>query len=242
MEQLKILIVEEDESKRLMFAMYLADQKLEQDAHFIRAEQLNQELLQSEIFDLLIIDLNNLEFGMSELIVKVRDYIETPLIITEQVVNLESYKDADLNNVHFVEDILDLENIHKFIKKLLRSYINIRYLTEIAEIAMPEPSLFIDRLAVTFYELAPQKINQIEELLFLGNLDAVSKTAHALRSTCYNVGAHSLGEVLKDLEETSRKGVVVNSEKFWPLKLRHEFLKAKNELQEIVAQKRYLKS
>lgn len=241
MDYMRILVLEEDESKRLMLSMFLADQSLNKNTVYITLDELTPDLLQNEIFDLIIIDLNNLECGICDVVLKIKNLVDTQIIMVEEIVDLESYKDVNMEKVNFVDDILNFQDIHKHIAQLFTPSINISYLSEIAEVAMPEPEILIDKLTSSFYELAPQKIAQIEEFLKTGNFEATSKTAHALRSTCYNIGAHNFAETLKLLEETTRKGILKNTEKFWALILKHEYEKARNSLQDIINNKLYLK-
>jgi HPt (histidine-containing phosphotransfer) domain-containing protein len=223
-----------------MLGLYLKDQGIDQDVTYITAPQLTSELLQREIYDLLIIDLNNLAFGLGEIVLKIKNSIETPIILAEEVVDLASYKDVNMGRVYIVNDVLNFQVIHKLITEIISSTINLSYLSEIAEVAMPEPEILIDKLAQSFYELAPNKILQIEDFLKNGNLEAVSKTAHALRSTCYNVGAHNFAEILKILEDSTRTGKIKNGELFWNLLLKHELEKARKSLQNIINKKLYL--
>jgi HPt (histidine-containing phosphotransfer) domain-containing protein len=240
MDYMKILVLEEDESKRLMLGLYLKDQGIDQELTYITAPQLTSELLQSEIYDLLILDLNNLDYGIGEMVLKINNSIETPIIMAEEVVDLEKYKDVNMDRVYIVNDVLNFQSIHKLVTELINPTINLTYLSEIAEVAMPEPEVLINKLAQSFYELAPNKISQIEDFLKDGDFKAVSKTAHALRSTCYNVGAYNFAATLKILEESTRIGKIKNDKKFWNLLLKHELEKASKSLQNIINNKLYL--
>jgi HPt (histidine-containing phosphotransfer) domain-containing protein len=241
MECYKLLIVEKDPSKRLMLGMYLTEIGSLHGSHLIGMEELNADLLGSDYFDFIIVDLTEPEIGLTDLIIKIRKMVHTPIIFANEILGLEDYTDPNIEKVFYVKDILNFDKLNNLLIANIGEAINLPYLNEIAEIGMPEPEILIDKIAITFKDVVPKKFQEIDNLFQKEQYEALSKVAHGLRSTCYNVGAHHFAEALKELEECARKGVIPYNRQYWLKKLGHEFMRAEMSLQNVLANKLYLK-
>lgn len=219
MYKTKILILAENQSKRVILNTFFDEKNRHEIMAFIDFDKIELEVLKSEIFDLIIVDINKQNNDLDNVIEQIRSVANIPII------------------VHELTDLLLLE---KLIQETLTPAINLDHIKEIAELGLPEPELLIGRLVDTFKTLAPEKIKEIEQLLTMQDLATVTKVAHALRSTCYNVGAFNLAEILKELESSSRNGCVKNDAGCWAKKLQYEFQKAQSALQEILNNKLYM--
>jgi len=75
------------------------------------------------------------------------------------------------------------------------------------------PGVFsIDELIDTFVETTPDYLNLIEGAIRLGDGDAVSLNAHALKGSCQSVGAARLAQVCERLESMGKEGLLESTQ------------------------------
>lgn len=68
--------------------------------------------------------------------------------------------------------------------------------------------VFVDDLVDTYLDDATQLIEQLHEAAAGGDVGALVRPAHSLKSSSLNVGALRLGEQCRTLEEAARSGSV----------------------------------
>lgn len=59
---------------------------------------------------------------------------------------------------------------------------------------------FIQELVQTFLEEAPTMLDELRESLATGDADTFRRAAHSLKSNSMTFGAHTLGEMARELE------------------------------------------
>jgi HPt (histidine-containing phosphotransfer) domain-containing protein len=70
---------------------------------------------------------------------------------------------------------------------------------------------FVDELVDTFLEDGRRQIDALHAAQAAGDVEALVRPAHSLKSGSLNVGALTLGGLCRELEEASRRGVVPDS-------------------------------
>lgn len=68
-----------------------------------------------------------------------------------------------------------------------------------------DPALFVELIGI-FLQDAPQRIDELRRALATSDVKLLERAAHTLKSSCANVGATSLSEVCKRMEEHARFG------------------------------------
>lgn len=63
---------------------------------------------------------------------------------------------------------------------------------------------FVDELVDTYLEDGERQIDALNAAVAAGDIEALVRPAHSLKSGSLNVGALSLGELCRSLEETAR--------------------------------------
>jgi HPt (histidine-containing phosphotransfer) domain-containing protein len=248
MERARILLIGLEISVEEKMSSFFNDLGIRGNFLFIDWQSFVDQDLRNEIFDLIIVDLKKFHLVVEEFILKLRKKDEAnflqgiPLIICSDVI----LKNIELNetwtDVAFINDLFNFKELKILIEKFIPPSIQVSYLSKIAEISKPESDQFIAKLVNNFKESVPKKLHEIEEFLRRHDLDGVSKTAHYLRSTSYNVGANKLANQLKELEEHTRHAELIYNENYWKTRLESEFEKAKASLDDIMSKKSYLKS
>ncbi|QDU69585.1 Hpt domain-containing protein [Engelhardtia mirabilis] len=70
-----------------------------------------------------------------------------------------------------------------------------------------DPELFADLVSM-FMDDTPARLQAMDEALSAGDSEALSRVAHALKSSCGNLGAFSLAELCRAIESAGRGGDV----------------------------------
>lgn len=249
MGPIKILLIVADDDKRLQLQHFLEKQGLLSQSSFVDINQLNDNLFKNEFFKLMIVDLSNLKLSASQFVENMKkindDFIRSsmPTVIIEyDEKNQSQFSNmADEGRVIYFSTLLNLDNLRLFLQKLMPPSVSLSFLTDLAEISMPNSEIFIHKLVEHFKEVIPDKINEIEKLFQSHSFEDISRIAHYLQSACYNVGANYFAEILKELEIISKKGLAKKNGTYWRAKLENEFQKTMISLNDILKNKSYLK-
>lgn len=70
-----------------------------------------------------------------------------------------------------------------------------------------DPELFADLVSM-FTGDTPARLQAMDDALSAGDADALGKVAHALKSSCGNLGASTLAELCREIESAGRGGDV----------------------------------
>jgi HPt (histidine-containing phosphotransfer) domain-containing protein len=88
-------------------------------------------------------------------------------------------------------------------KQNFESAIQVEALNKLRLLDLPgEPDL-LPELATLFFETAPGRIQRMREHFNKGNLEALSKEAHLLKSSAGSLGAHRLVRLCQEIETTA---------------------------------------
>jgi HPt (histidine-containing phosphotransfer) domain-containing protein len=88
---------------------------------------------------------------------------------------------------------------------------------------------FVDDLIDTYLDDGAQQVELLREAAARGSVEDLVRPAHTLKSSSLNVGAVSLGELARTLEEAGRRGDVPHPPE-WAARIAAGFEAAREEL------------
>ena len=71
---------------------------------------------------------------------------------------------------------------------------------------------FVDELVDTYLEDGERQVTALQVATGAGDIEALVRPAHSLKSSSLNVGALGLGELSRQLEEAARSGAVADAD------------------------------
>jgi len=101
-------------------------------------------------------------------------------------------------------------------------------LASLKELGGDDPSIF-NELVELFLSDTPERMRSLETAQASGDPEAVAASAHALKSSCGNLGAMALYEMFRDIESSGKSGDVDAIESLIP-KVRSEFVRVEDAL------------
>jgi HPt (histidine-containing phosphotransfer) domain-containing protein len=79
-------------------------------------------------------------------------------------------------------------------------------LQELRDIQTDGSSDFIRKLMTVFMDLVPDRLRRLKEKSDHGDWVSLQPEAHALKASCFNVGAARMGELCEEIERASWTG------------------------------------
>ena len=96
------------------------------------------------------------------------------------------------------------------------SLLDLEMLDSYRELASPEDPDFFRRYLKTFLEGIPVQIENIEASIRSADAAQMARAAHAIKSSCMNVGASVLVERCAKLEAIGKSGSISGAESLYP--------------------------
>jgi HPt (histidine-containing phosphotransfer) domain-containing protein len=92
--------------------------------------------------------------------------------------------------------------------------LNAQTLDDLRALGEDDPSFF-KTLLQAFVESLDLRLPSIDNAIQENSADNLALSAHALKSSCYNLGAQLLGDLCQELEKLGKSGSLVGSTALW---------------------------